>query len=74
MGAVEELNAKIDQLQAAVDEKQAQLEQTIGALQQANVALQAELGNSVTPAQTQAAIDRINTVIADVASTPVPGP
>lgn len=77
MDATQQLNDKIDQLQAAVDDKQAQLEAAntalktqIDVLNAAKEALTAELANSVNPDATNAAIARIDAVIADVASTP----
>lgn len=72
----EKLQAKLDELQASVDEKQAELEANNSvltasneALAAAKAALEVELGNSINPEQTQAAIDKIDAIEADVKST-----
>lgn len=77
MSATQDLDDKITALETAVNEKQAQLEAANAALQtqlsvltEAKAALEAELANSVNAEATQAAIARIDAVIADVASTP----
>lgn len=83
MAANDDLLAKIDTLQTTVNDVQqkladalaakdaliAQQQAQLDALNVAKSALETELASSVTPEQTQAAIAKIDTVIADVAST-----
>lgn len=76
MAGNDDLQAKLDSLQTTVDDVQARLATAQGQLQTAldaalaaKTALEAELANSVNPEQTQAAIDKIDAITADVAGT-----
>lgn len=70
MADINELNAKLDELQQKLDAKQEKLATAIADFKAHIADLQAQVDAGVKPEQLQASIDKAQTIVDDLESTP----